>query len=554
MNHYALLSLGALVVNIMLAGYILSKNPTGAAARIYTLLLAAFILWDIPEFILRGFPSGDKEQLLLLTRVEWTGISFIPGLMSHFVLAYPRRSPLLARPWSLLVIYTPSVVFASFLWAGDLLVEDVAIGPLGYSAVVGLLYLPLASLYALIILVAFVHLTTAYRQAEDSRSRRRSALILVGFSFPVLVGTVTEVYGPFIFQLGTRVGLGTVYTTVFAAFVAYAIFRHGFLVIEPATEVLPVRQTYGWERGRNYLVLERGRRNSFVAFRELVQDVPGLCVTAFPPQILGEEFSIGRTPFLWLSSQKDYEWSLKPTYLEVDVLQTVLRFMKENKGAVILLDDVEYLSQVNGFPSTLRTVSRLTAAASREGCTLLVNMSPSSMESRQIAALKAAFDEIQTPAEEAPKKPLFISPGSILWEGERAECFEAISKVTLSPKILVSSIFPKKLQEAYGLYDASFLWITATSHPRFLTRDPSRLAFEVLRDVSRGIQRDSLVYLGELDLLAEHVDFLTVLEYVKHLIDAAMAKSGLVVASIAKGSFSPRRLAILEKRFGSKMA
>ncbi len=554
MNPYAYQSLAALIINILLAVYILSKNPRGATARIYVLLLVAFILWDIPEFILRGFPPDDPSQLLALTRLEWTGISFIPGLMSHFVLAYPRKSSFLDYPWSLLIIYTPSVVFTSFLWAGNLLVESVVTGPMGYSAKVGALYMPLGSLYALIIILALSHLGRAYAQAGDTRTRTRSGLMLLGFAVPVLAGIVSEVYGPYLFQTGTRVGLGTAYTTAFTAIVAYTVFRYRFLVIEPATEVVTVGRAFRWEKGRNYLVLEKGRRASFGAFRELVQDVPGLCVTAFPPQILSDEFTLQRTPILWLSSQEAYQWTLKPSYLEVEVLQTILRFMRENQGSAILLDDLEYLCQVNGFRSTMRSVSQMTGAASKNGCTLIMSLSPSSVEPQQEAALRSLFDDVQSHPDEVSPKASLVPPGSILWERGREECFRAISRATLTPKILVSTLLPEKLQAAYELYDASFLWVNPSSHPRFPSHDPSRLPFEVLRDVSKALPKDSLVYVGELEILIEQAGFLPVLEYVKHLMDVAALRSGLVVASVGRGSIAPSQLAILEKRFASVVA
>lgn len=553
MNPYAFLSLASLLINLVLAGYILSKNPRGPAARIYVVLLVAFSIWGIPEIIIRAFPGGNLEMLLLLIKVEWIGISFIPGVMAHFVLAYPRRSRFLDHPWSLLVLYTPSIVFTSFLWAGDLLVKDVVLGPLGYSALVGILYLPLASLYAVIIILALGYLGRAYIHAEDHRSRVRYALILAGFAIPTLAGTITEVFGPFLFQAGTRLGLGTVYTTIFASFIAYAVFRYAFLVIEPGMEVSAVGRRFGWEGGRNYLVLERGRKNSFMAFRELVQETPGLCVTAFPPQMLAEEFSLHRIPFLWLTSQEGYRWSLKPTLLEVDVLQTVLKFMRDNRGSVLLLDDLEYLSEVNGFKPVLRFVSKLVATASKYGCTLITDLNPRAVGGHQLAMMKGLFDEVVPLSNGDLPAPPMVPSTSILWEGERGECFKTISKATISRKILVSSLFPEKLESAYGLHDATFLWIAPTSHPEFSTYDASRLSFEVLRDVSKALSEETLVYLGELELLVEQTSFLNVLEYVKHLIDATISRTGVVVATARRDSIPESQLSVLEKRFATRV-
>jgi hypothetical protein len=550
MNPYAFLSLASLLINLLLAGYILSKNPRGSTARIYVLLLATFVLWDVPELIVRALPWENPRQLLPLIKLEWTGISFIPGVMAHFVLAYPRRSRFLDNPWSLLVLYTPSIVFTSFLWGGDLLVKDVVMGPMGYAALVGPFYLPLGSLYAFIIILALVYLARAYLRAEDHRSRMRSSLLLVGFAIPTLAGTVTEVYGPFLFQTGTRMGFGTAYTTVFLSFVAYAVFRYGFLVIEPALESTVVRRGFGWEKGINYLVLESGRRNGFSAFRELVQAMPGLCVTAFPPQVLSEEFSLYRTPFLWLSSQEGYQWSLKPTYLEVDILQTILKFMRDNRGSALLLDDLEYLTEVNGFKPVMRTVSRVASAASRYGCTLIVSLNPSCMEASHVAILKGLFDEIQSFKEDHSRvKPSLTAPGAVLWNVDREACYREISRSTLRRKILATTLFPDKLRAAYDLYDAEFLWITPATHPEIRTYHVSELRYEVLRDITRSLVDDSLLFLGELEILAEEAGFLTVLEYVKHCIDLGISRSSLVIATVMGNSMPRRELSIIERRF-----
>ncbi len=471
--------------------------------------------------------------------------------MAHFVLAYPRRGRLLEQPWGLLLIYTPSIVFTSFLWAGDLLVKDVVDGSLGPTALVGDLYLPLASLYAVIIIAALVFLAGAYRRPQDHRSRIRSGLLLAGFAIPTLAGTVSEVFWPVLSGTGSRIGLGSAYTTIFLAFVAYAIFRHGLLIIEPAVEIGEVHAKFGWEKGRNYLVLERGRRNSFTAFRELVQDAPGLCVTAFPPQILAEQFSLERTPILWLSSQEGYVWALRPTYLEVDVLQTILKFMKDNRGSVLLFDDVEYLMEVNGFKPVLRTVSTLASTASKYACTLIVSLDPDSVESSRVATLKGMFDEVPAIKEKREPKPTFLSPTSILWEGEREGLFREISQATLQRKVVISTVFPEKLQSDYDLYDAAFLWITPSPHPNFSSYDVSRLDLEVLRDASRSITEDTLVYLGELELLVEEAGFLTVLEFVKHLGDLAISKSALVVASIESRALPRNQVSTMKKRFAA---
>ncbi|MCJ2531592.1 MAG: hypothetical protein LN413_04690, partial [Candidatus Thermoplasmatota archaeon] len=76
----------------------------------------------------------------------------------------------------------------------------------------------------------------------------------------------------------------------------------------------------------------------------------------------------------------------------------------------------------------------------------------------------------------------------------------------------------------------------------------------VLRDVVRSLSEDSLVYIGELEVLIGEAGFLEVLEYTKQVVDAAVSRGALVVASVEQGALSPRLLSTLEKRFSATVA
>ncbi|MEE9164267.1 MAG: DUF835 domain-containing protein, partial [Thermoplasmata archaeon] len=421
MNPFLFLSLGALIANSVLVLYILWKGPRGHTTTVFVLLLIVFTTWSLTEVVLRAFPALPHDTQFLLVRLGETAVSFIPGLLVHFVLAYPRPHPILSKPWGLLAIYAAPIIFAALVWGGDILIADVAPGPMGPSALPGALYIPIASLYVFIILAGWIYLGRSYLQETDRREVRRYLFLIAGFGIGVIGGTVTEIYGPFLFSMPTRLGLGTTYTTIFSALVAFAIFRYGFLAIEPAMEARSPGRGFAWAQGRNYIVLERARETSFHAFRGLAQEVPGLVVTAFPPRLLSGTYALRKTPFLWLSSQRG-ELSLKPSHLEVDVLQTLLRFMRDNRRAAILLDDLEYLAQVNGFPAVLRTLSRTASTASKYECTLLANLNPSSMDGAQVSTLQGLFDEVQVGEEGGNgASPSWNAPGALLWEGSRDE-------------------------------------------------------------------------------------------------------------------------------------
>src|SRR5207245_1100999 len=98
---------------------------------------------------------------------------------------------------------------------------------------------------------------------------------------------VTELLWPILSSNDTRVGLGSLYTLMWSIFIAYAVVRYRYLVIEPVTEARTARAPrHRLERGLNYLVLENGRSSAMGAFRDIVSATPGLCVTGLAPRRL----------------------------------------------------------------------------------------------------------------------------------------------------------------------------------------------------------------------------------------------------------------------------
>ncbi|MDX1534617.1 MAG: DUF835 domain-containing protein, partial [Thermoplasmata archaeon] len=221
----------------------------------------------------------------------------------------------------------------------------------------------------------------------------------------------------------------------------------------------------------------------------------------------------------------------------------------------LLLDDLEYLAQVNGFSAVLRTLSRTASAASKYECTLLANLNPSSLDRAQVTTLQGLFDEVQLGEDRRDGvPPSWTSPGCLLWEGSREACLRALAENGAARKTVVSTLYPDKLRSAYRLDGADFLWLAPEQHETFPTYDPTRLTLEVLRDVGRSLTADSVVYIGELEVLIGEAGFLEVLEYTKQVVDAAVSSGGLVVASVEQGALSPRLLATLEKRFSTTVS
>src|SRR5207249_11343888 len=163
----------------------------------------------------------------------------------------------------------------------------------------------------------------------------------------------------------TRVGLGSLYTLMWSIFIAYAVVRYRYLVIEPVTEARTARAPpHRLERGLKYLVLENGRSSAMGAFSDIVSATPGLCVTGLAPRQMAARFGLERTPILWITTASSTERTVRPNGLDFELVHTVVKFLRENPGTAVLLDDLDYLSAVAGFDAVGRFLKRVLNQAS----------------------------------------------------------------------------------------------------------------------------------------------------------------------------------------------
>src|SRR5436309_439162 len=161
--------------------------------------------------------------------------------------------------------------------------------------------LPLVALLVSAFLGAYVFGVNPRGSANRSVLLVMLAFVLGGLLRGTVPAAVTELLWPLLSASDTRVGLGSLYTLVWSIFIAYAVARYRYLVIEPVTEVHTARAPrHRLERGLNYLVLENGRSAAMGAFRDIVSATPGLCVTGLAPSRVAVRFGLERTPILWI--------------------------------------------------------------------------------------------------------------------------------------------------------------------------------------------------------------------------------------------------------------
>lgn len=547
----AALSLFALGVSGFLAVYVLGVNPRGHAHRAFFILMMSFVLWDACEAIARAMPpNAPAADVYPFIQGVWIGISLVPAALVHIALTYPEETRWLRRPAAFGLVYGPVVGWAYLIFGTNLLIAGVSDSPLGPGARVGSDYLLLSLLYGAWFYVAVALFVGGWWRVRKGHMRRMQGIVVAGLLLGTIPAGITEIFWPFLHGGDTPMGLASSYTLIWSIFIAYAIARYRYLVIEPVTESRAAqRPRLALRAGLNYLVVEPGRSAGMGAFREIVSTTPGLCVTGLSPALVAQRFGLERTPVLWITSASSEGRTVRPQALDFELVHTILKFLRENPGTAVLLDDLDYLASVNGFDAVARVLKRVANQASAVGGTLIVTVGRDTFTPDQMALLGGCVDRVleirETAKDDAPR-------------GRHHELFLmtvqdaplAMPLVSQTGGLLLTTDHPAKARRRFGEH-FEVLWIT--DHPEAGTSSvrPTALDTEAKRALANYVHAhpgSDLVLVG-LEQVALLSDFKALHAFVKETIDVAGLRGCRLVATLSPNALSPQETAMLARRF-----
>ncbi len=177
---------------------------------------------------------------------------------------------------------------------------------------------------------------------------------------------------------------------------------------EPIVEVVEVkkeekrRPVPTLSQGYNYLVFSEKPRVAYTWFNGfVVKGAPGLCMSTMYPAKVRQECGVpDSAEIVWLSDTSRQDGSLDPRRLDFEIFRAISRFFSSNPKGVFLLDGVEHLIVENGFDAIDRFLKKIADLASMSGATLLVPVSPSSLDAEQTSRLKNKFDHTKVVSSE----------------------------------------------------------------------------------------------------------------------------------------------------------
>jgi hypothetical protein len=554
-NPGAALPLAALLVSAFLGAYVFGVNPRGSANRSVLLVMIAFVLWDLGEIIQRSLAPGTSSDVLFFwARFTWVAIALVPATLYHLALTYPTKSEWIRRPWALAAIYAPFVGWAYLISMTGLIIDGMSANAFGPSARVAPTYPYFAPLFFVWMSVSVMLFVRAWWQVRKTPSRWMQGIVVFGLICGTVPAAVTELLWPLLSSSDTRVGLGSVYTLMWSVFIAYAVARYRYLSIEPVTELRTARAPrHRLERGLNYLVLENGRSSAMGAFRDIVSATPGLCVTGLAPSRVAVRFGLERTPILWITAVSNEARTVRPNALDFELVHTVTKFLRENPGTAILLDDLDYLAILAGFDAVARFLKRVANQASASKGTLIVAAGLGTFSPDQLALLRGSVDRILEVQEAlAPSTP---GAEHVLMTINAQDAPVALPLVGARRGLLLTTEHPTKARLRYG-DRFEIVWVTEQPEPGTPCVRPKALDTEGRRAIANyaSAHEGMDIVLVGLEQLALYVDLRAWLPFVKDSLDIASIHGCRLFLTVAPEAISQQELAMLARRFDTGLA
>jgi archaellum biogenesis ATPase FlaH len=559
-NPWAIISLISLIVNAGLGAMVLRKNPSGRLNRVYAIIAFSLSSWGFGDMMLRMVPESAVDSAnymagVYYARLVWGFVMFAIFVIFHFILIILRsKSKLLKSKGFIATLYIAGIAYGLVGWFTPYVIRGVRWTWFGYTGdragTIG--YTVFLVVYIILLLFLTVNGVKAFKASKSIIERSQLKLSLLGLVTVIVVGGIGQVLLPVI---GKDIPIANLTALIMGLCFAFNMLKYNLFDIEAHLEdtgpVMEARQRL--DPGFNYLVKEKGSRNSYEIFRGMVNTTPGLCFTTFHPQKLRSEFKLMKTPILWLTETETEEKTLSPSRLEFEILYTIETFIKDNEQTTILIDDVKYLAMCNGFENAMDFIKTVCDIASTNNSSVIIPVDGLLFTEMELHQLESAFDEtIDTgivPEGDPSKAQNIEKAYAYLCKSEKTDSFFSFIKNTDAPLLCLTSTFPGKVRTKHSLDSAEMLWLSTTQTEE-KTLNPDRLDFEVAHTIGKFLrEKNGVVAIEGLDLLIHQNGFQKVTEFLKGIIDIASESRGSLVANIDPKSHKEVEVALLEKRF-----
>jgi PAS domain S-box-containing protein len=227
-NFFSVLSLTSAIIYLIIAVYILFRNPKGLANRLFALVGLSMVVWGFGEGMMRASIDA-KQALFWATYVTGLGSALHPPLLLHFWLVFSGWIAKIKNKFLIIALYVPGIIFIILRFISPaILIKNVTREYWGYSTQGTPLYLLyMVFIVSYILLVSFMAFKTSAKMSDDLKKQARN----IGFAILAcaVIALITQVSRPLLnLPLPEMSVAGTL---IFICVIAYAVNKYGFLVI-----------------------------------------------------------------------------------------------------------------------------------------------------------------------------------------------------------------------------------------------------------------------------------------------------------------------------------
>lgn len=397
---YALASLTAAIVNLLLGYIVFKKRPHHPLNRIFCcLIIFVGVLWCMSEFML--WSTQDPGAADFWAKLSWTPLFLASSVILHLIFTMMRKELSKADKTKLRAIYLIAIALIVLNFTTDTLISGAHKEYWGYSNSFGPLFKPVYLYLMLVFFYGMSLLYRKYRTTENSIERIQIKYASVGISAPVVIGSVTQVVLPFLGY--TPIPISSAGTIIMQGLIAYAIIRYNLLVITPTTEDdARTKPKYSLELKTYLIPAGEDEKAMDMYVDQIIHGRQGLCVTTKEPAGVRRKYRIAKTPIIWLTEREAGHSSIPPDDLEQLTLHLKDFFNNSEDGSIVLLDGVDDLIDANGFARAYEMVDELNGETSKTKTSLIIPLKGAN--DLELIHLQLAKDDIEKEIQFAKKR------------------------------------------------------------------------------------------------------------------------------------------------------
>ncbi|MCX8174079.1 MAG: DUF835 domain-containing protein [Thermoplasmata archaeon] len=571
-NPYAVPSILSMAIHIFLLFYLLVYTKSRHIRKAFVPLFLSAVAWAGAELVMRWFVVTEENYRTLwcypyaLFAAKTMALAVIGLSLSGTYLSfmYPLRR--ITDKQEKILGYTFAIAFLLFIpvvLLTSAMVEDVMYYWAGYGSDFGDLLTYLLPVMVVLMLVVFYNFYSSYTHAKTKIEKKQIQLLALGaalFVFTAIPTGVLPEYMPHKSFIIPGMPAGNFYIIFLDIFLLYGAAKYRLFTVEAVVEngvkELRLPETAKEiEPGDVVLVISPDGKKGFETFRYLASKMPGLCLTTKHPKTVRTEFQFSKLPVIWISEITTKENAIEPTKLEFEISYHIYAFLREAENRVVYIDDIDYIAAINGFKNTHEFLKSVADEAASRNSVLIFSLSMPPYDAaqqstvRSIASREVVQEEMHA---RRPRNEFSVKEGNaILVEAFSEQREEIKSKISGYKVLGVSAHFPKKFKKGFPEgTEVDCVWITDTSgYEKAISS--RRMEFEVAQEIISFIKSNgdkALVYIDAIPAFIITNEFLSVLKFVKDIVDIAHEYNARIVFEVPPELFNPSQKALVERR------